>query len=122
MKHNKYPLEKKVSVGNIELSYRQWKTSGRPILLLHGLASNARIWDLVAPILAEHYSVIAVDQRGHGKSAKPNEGYDFSTVTEDVITFMDTVNIYNPIIVGHSWGGSVALCLATKYPERITGL
>ena len=122
MKHNKYPLEKKVSVGNIELSYRQWKTNGRPILLLHGLASNARIWDLVAPILAEHYSVIAVDQRGHGKSAKPNEGYDFSTVTEDVITFMDTVNLYNPIIVGHSWGGSVALCLATKYPERISGL
>ena len=118
----KYPLENKIDIGNLELSYRQWKTAGRVVLLLHGLASNARIWDLLAPILSKNSAIIALDQRGHGKSDKPDSGYDFSTVTEDVVAFMDALGISNPIVVGHSWGGSGALCLATKYPELISGL
>ena len=122
MENIKYPLENKIDIGNLELSYRQWKPAGRPILLLHGLASNARIWDLLAPILGKNSAIIALDQRGHGKSDKPDSGYDFSTVTADVVAFMDVLGISNPIVVGHSWGGSVALCLAAKYPELISGL
>jgi pimeloyl-ACP methyl ester carboxylesterase len=90
--------------------------------MLHGLASNARIWDLLAPILAKNFSVIAVDQRGHGKSDKPDTGYDFDTVTNDVVGFINALKLKNPIVVGHSWGGSVALCLATKRPDLISGL
>ena len=122
MENIKYPLENKIDIGNLELSYRQWKPAGRPILLLHGLASNARIWDLLAPILGKNSAIIALDQRGHGKSDKPDSGYDFSTVTADVVAFMDALGISNPIVVGHSWGGSVALCLAAKSPELISGL
>ena len=49
-----------------------------PILLLHGLASAARIWDFVAPLLAEHgYVVTALDQRGHGESEKPGRWLRF---------------------------------------------
>ena len=122
MPNNKYPLENKVNLGNLELSYRHWAPEGRQILLLHGLASNARIWDLLAPILAKNFSVIAVDQRGHGKSDKPDTGYDFDTVTNDVVGFINALKLKNPIVVGHSWGGSVALCLATQRPDLISGL
>ena len=122
MPNNKYPLENKVNIGNLELSYRNWAPEGRQILMLHGLASNARIWDLLAPILAKNFSVIAVDQRGHGKSDKPDTGYDFDTVTNDVVGFINALKLKNPIVVGHSWGGSVALCLATKRPDLISGL
>ena len=122
MENIKSPLENKIDIGNLELSYRQWKPAGRAILLLHGLASNARIWDLLAPLLGKNTAIIALDQRGHGKSDKPDSGYDFSTVTADVVAFMDALGISNPIVVGHSWGGSVALCLAAKYPELISGL
>ena len=52
------------------------------MLLLHGLASHCGIWDLVAPILARHARVVALDLRGHGASAKPDDGYDFDTVAE----------------------------------------
>jgi len=120
--NNKYPLENKVNIGNLELSYRNWAPEGRQILMLHGLASNARIWDLLAPILAKNFSVIAVDQRGHGKSDKPDTGYDFDTVTNDVVGFINALKLKNPIVVGHSWGGSVALCLATQRPDLISGL
>ena len=122
MPNNKYPLENKVNIGNLELSYRNWAPEGRQILMLHGLASNARIWDLLAPILAKNFSVIAVDQRGHGKSDKPDTGYDFDTVTNDVVGFINALKLKNPIVVGHSWGGSVALCLATQRPDLISGL
>ena len=122
MPNNKYPLENKVNIGNLELSYRNWAPEGRQILMLHGLASNARIWDLLAPILAKNFSVIAVDQRGHGKSDKPDTGYDFDTVTNDVVGFINALKLKHPIVVGHSWGGSVALCLATQRPDLISGL
>ena len=122
MPNNKYPLENKVNIGNLELSYRNWAPEGRQILMLHGLASNARIWDLLAPILAKNFSVIAVDQRGHGNSDKPDTGYDFDTVTNDVVGFINALKLKNPIVVGHSWGGSVALCLATQRPDLISGL
>ena len=122
MPNNKYPLENKVNIGNLELSYRNWAPEGRQILMLHGLASNARIWDLLAPILAKNFSVIAVDQRGHGKSDRPDTGYDFDTVTNDVVGFINALKLKHPIVVGHSWGGSVALCLATQRPDLISGL
>ena len=122
MSNNNYPQENKVNIGNVKLNYRHWAPEGRQILLLHGLASNARIWDLLAPILAKDFSVIAVDQRGHGKSDKPDNGYDFDTVTNDVVGLIDALDIQHPIVVGHSWGGSVALCLAIKRPDLISGL
>ncbi len=60
---------------------------GTPILLVHGLASNARLWDGVATRLAAAgHPVAAVDQRGHGQSAKPDSGYDFATLTDDLLT------------------------------------
>ena len=118
----KIPVEGTVNLNSLTFYYRNWGGSGKSVILLHGLASNSRIWDLVAPIIASNSSVIAIDQRGHGKSDKPPVGYDFNSVTEDIAQFIIKMKIHNPVIVGHSWGGSVALSLAVRHPSLVSGL
>ena len=116
------PLDCFSSVNGNSLHYRDWGGSGQPVVLVHGLASNCRIWDLVAPILADEFRVVALDQRGHGQSFKPDTGYDFATVTSDLEGFIDALELARPIIVGHSWGGDVALEYDIAYPGKARGL
>jgi pimeloyl-ACP methyl ester carboxylesterase len=113
---------------HLQLHYRRWSAASPdprlpPILLLHGLASVAHIWDLVAPLLAEHgYLVVALDQRGHGESDKPDSGYDFASIVEDDTIAMKALGLERPIIVGHSWGASVALQYAAVHSTNISAL
>ncbi len=116
------PRDEWVIVDGLNFYYRDWGGSGEPIVLLHGLASTSHIWDMVAPILAQNHAVIAVDQRGHGESDKPNDGYDIESVTKDAIGIIDKLGIEKPLVVGHSWGGSVALNLAVEAPQSVKGL
>ena len=106
---SQYSQDKRITINGLDFHYRDWGGSGRSLVLLHGLASTCRIWDLVAPILSEDYSVVALDQRGHGESAKPEEGYHFAAVAHDLLGFIRGMGLDRPIIVGHSWGGDVAL-------------
>jgi pimeloyl-ACP methyl ester carboxylesterase len=123
-----HPVDGSTSGNRLQLHYRRWSASSPdphlpPILLLHGLASAASIWNLVAPLLAEHgYPVIALDQRGHGKSDKPETGYDFASVVEDDHIAMKTLGLERPIVVGHSWGAAVALHYATVHADNVTAL
>ena len=116
------PTDAFVSTGAYSFHYRDWGGDGQPAVLVHGLASNCRIWDLVAPILSRQFRVLAIDQRGHGESFKPDDGYDFASVVADLDAFMDEVGLVRPIIVGHSWGGDVALEYAVSHPSKARGL
>ena len=111
-----------IDLGDLAFHYLEWGGSGQPLVLLHGLASNAHYWDLAAPYLARHFQTVALDQRGHGASAKPDHGYDFPTVAGDVEDFIRTLGLKRPIIVGHSWGGNVAVQVASDYPTLLAGL
>ena len=93
-----------------------------PFLLVHGLASNARLWDGVALALARagHRS-IAIDQRGHGRSDKPDTGYDFETLTEDLRCVIEDLGLDRPVVAGQSWGGNVVLELAARHPDLVRG-
>ena len=91
-------------------------------MLLHGLSSNARIWDLVAPHLSPHFRVIALDQRGHGLSDKPDDGYSFEDVGGDLAALIKALALERPLIVGHSWGGNVALQFAADRSDQVSGL
>ena len=73
-------------------------------------------------MLARHSRVYTYDQRGHGTSDKPDSGYDFKTVTEDLHSFLKLLKIQSPILVGHSWGGNVALNYAATHPTMIHGI
>ncbi|MCY3692814.1 MAG: alpha/beta hydrolase [Chloroflexota bacterium] len=111
-----------INLRGLPFHYRDWGGDGRPVLLLHGLASTCHIWDLVAPLLAADFRVAALDQRGHGQSAQVDNGYDFATVLGDAAAFIEHLGWERPIVVGHSWGADVALELAVAKPERVTGL
>ena len=117
----------------VELDVRQWDGAGEgapaggdggvAFLLVHGLASNARLWDGVAERLAElGHAVGAVDLRGHGRSSKPDDGYDFATVTDDLAVVVDGLRFERPVAVGQSWGGNVVLELAWRRPELLRGI
>ena len=96
---------------------------GEPaVLALHGLASNARWWDLVALRLAPEHRVVAVDLRGHGESDRPDAGYDFETVAGDLRELTEQVHPGPLVVAGHSWGASVALAFAAAYPDRTLGV
>ncbi len=122
------PVDGFVAANGLRLHYRRWlpleeRPELPPILLLHGLASASHIWNLVAPLLAERgYSVTALDQRGHGESDKPASGYDYETIIADDSEAIEQLQIDRPVLVGHSWGASVALQYAASYPERVTAL
>jgi pimeloyl-ACP methyl ester carboxylesterase len=91
-------------------------------VLLHGLASTCQIWEQAASILVGDYRVVAMDQRGHGHSAKPDHGYDFSSVGNDLMGLIEAKGLERPIVVGHSWGGDVALEFAVAHPEVTRGI
>lgn len=117
-----FPQDCFISVAGESVHYRDWGGSGQTIALVHGLASNCRIWDFVAPILALNFRVVALDQRGHGQSFKPDTGYDFTSVVADLNAFLNTLDLRDPIIVGHSWGADVALEYDIAYPGEAKGL
>jgi pimeloyl-ACP methyl ester carboxylesterase len=96
-----------------------------PFLLVHGLASNARLWDGVARRLAEAgRSAVAVDLRGHGHSDRPDTGYDFATIAEDLRALIGGLGsgFERPILAGQSWGAGVVLDFAVRSPELTRGV
>ena len=111
-----------VTIDGLSFHCQEWGGAGQPVLLLHGLASTSHIWSLVGPLLAEDFAVLAMDQRGHGDSAKPDHGYDFASVANDAAGVIEVKALNNPIVVGHSWGGDVALELAVAHPGLARGL
>ena len=114
--------ERRVDVNGLMLRVREWPTDGPPIVLAHGLASNSRIWDDVAGRLATRHHVVALDQRGHGLSDRPTDGFTFDRVVGDLAGLIETLDLDRPTLVGHSWGGNVVLAFAAAHPDRVRGL
>jgi pimeloyl-ACP methyl ester carboxylesterase len=101
----------------------EWSREGTPLLFLHGFSNDAHVWDLIAPVIAPHYRVLAFDQRGHGDSDRDPEGrYDHETMARDVNAALESLGIARVVIVGHSMGGRVAMRFAGLFPEKLAGL
>lgn len=115
------PNTQVVPVGDgLRLHARTWDGDATPFLLLHGLSSNARTWDGVGEALAARgHKVVAVDQRGHGLSEKPEHGYDFATMVADAAALLEAMELDRPVVAGQSWGGNVALELAARRPDLV---
>lgn len=122
------PTDGFVEAPGLRFHYRRWALENPPsalvpLLLVHGLASSAHIWNLVAPLFAEAgFVTTAIDQRGHGESDKPDTGYDFATIVEDDAVIVRDLALKNPALIGHSWGASVVLQYAATYPEQVPAI
>jgi pimeloyl-ACP methyl ester carboxylesterase len=87
------------------------------VLLVHGLASNARLWDGVAAgLVAAGHRAVAVDQRGHGHSDVAADGPTRDGVLDDLVDVTTALDLDRPVVVGQSWGGNVVLDLAADRP------
>jgi pimeloyl-ACP methyl ester carboxylesterase len=97
---------------------------GEPVILIHGLYSSARMnWDLpgVTAQLAKHFQVIALDNRGHGQSDKPQREDQYGAeMAEDIVRLMDHLQIKKARVVGYSLGGMIVMKLLTLHPDRVT--
>ena len=116
------PRDLKVTVGEVAFHARSWSTKGHPIVLLHGLSSSAQTWNLVAPLLAPEFRVLAIDERGHGQSDQPDGGYDLNTFVLDLEGILHTLGLEKVALVGQSWGGHVALEYAIRHPDAVSHL
>jgi pimeloyl-ACP methyl ester carboxylesterase len=104
------------TAGGVETNGVRWatlswgRTADRPILLVHGVTSNARIWWRVGPALAAAgRRVTAVDLPGHGQTGSWRDRHRFVETAEDLAAFIQAVRLDQPelAVVGHSWGGMV---------------
>ncbi|MCP4425925.1 MAG: alpha/beta fold hydrolase [Chloroflexi bacterium] len=110
-----------VGIDGLMLFYEE-KGQGEPVLLLHGLGSSTRDWELQMPALAERHRVVAVDLRGHGRSHKPPGPYSIPLFAADIAAFIQSLNIAPAHIIGISLGGMIAFQLALDAPELIKSL
>ncbi len=96
---------------------------GEAVVLLHGFALSAEVnWGLTGLLdsLPEKYRMLALDQRGHGRSDKPHDPEDYGLAfVEDVIRLLDALEIEKAHVVGYSMGGTLALRLAADHPDRV---
>src|SRR5215469_3227590 len=99
-------------------------SGGEPsIILLPGLTANANNFDgLVAAGLSPRFRVLAVDLRGRGQSSKPDTGYSIPDHAADVIGLMNELGITKAVLGGHSFGGMLAMYIASRFPEPVQKL
>jgi pimeloyl-ACP methyl ester carboxylesterase len=120
------PVEQRVVVAPgvaLHIEMRAGDAAAAPVVLVHGLASNLRLWDGVGERLhAAGPTVVAVDQRGHGRSDAPDAGYDLDTAVADLLALIEALGLERPLLAGQSWGGSVVLELAWRHPARVRGI
>lgn len=101
--------------------YSRVRGAGFPILVLHGLFGSSDNLGAVATALASNYETHAIDLRNHGRSFHDEE-MDYSLMAEDIIEYMNSHNIDQAIVLGHSMGGKVSMSLALQFPERIKAI
>lgn len=112
-----------VMLGQLRLHVLDWGGGDRPpLFMLHGVASSSHMFDRIAEPLTQRYRVFAVDQRGHGLSDKPSDGYEFETIAHDLDLLADALGYRDQslTLVGHSWGAYTALYYAATRPARMT--
>ena len=110
------------TVGDVELYY-ELHGAGQPVVLIHGLAGNCNAWKAQIEVLSKDYRVLALDNRGAGRSSAPDYPYTTRHFADDTIGLMDAVGITEPAhVVGRSMGGAIAQEITLAYPDRVRSL
>jgi pimeloyl-ACP methyl ester carboxylesterase len=97
--------------------------AGVPLVLLHGGLGNSENWSYQVPALvAAGYRPIVVDSRGHGRSTRDERPFVYERMADDVVAVIDALGIERVALIGWSDGATIALLLAMRRPERVSGV
>jgi pimeloyl-ACP methyl ester carboxylesterase/DNA-binding SARP family transcriptional activator len=116
------PLDDLIPLSEITMHVVEWPGADPPILAIHGSGGYAERFTSLGEELAPHVRVIAADLRGHGFSDKPPSGYGIDDHVRDLIELITVLGLQKPILLGHSFGGSIATFVAEAASDRIGGL
>jgi esterase len=94
---------------------------GQPLVLLHGIFGSSDNWLTQARMLSAHFRTYAVDMRNHGHSPH-DDVFDYPAMVADILEFIETHNIIDPVLIGHSMGGKAAMNFAVAHPEKLQKL
>jgi len=111
-----YIINKNSATGEeVNISYKDYG-SGRPVVLIHGWPLSKEMWEYqIEPLVEAGLRVIKYDRRGFGKSSKPWGEYDYNTLTEDLHTIMEELDLRDAVLVGFSMGGGEAVRYLSRY-------
>jgi 3-oxoadipate enol-lactonase len=107
-----------LNINNAQIYYEDFG-KGDCIILIHGFATDTRIWDMQFSVFAQQFRVVRYDLRGFGKSDLPDGQY---STLDDLRVMMDQLDIEKACVIGTSLGGSLAVEFALTCPDRTTGL
>ena len=110
-----------VHVGDVDLYY-EVQGDGFPLVLIRGFGSNADHWQFQVPAFSSAHKTVVFDNRGIGRSSKPDVPFSTSMMAADTIGLMDALGLGKAHILGVSMGGMIAQRLALDYPDRVAGL
>lgn len=111
-----------ITVNGADIAYQQLG-EGPDLVFVHGLAASRAFWFAQYALpLADRYRITLFDLRGHGYSSRPDSGYDAPTMADDLAAVLDHLGIERCAMVGHSYGGGVALEYACSHPGRVNSL
>lgn len=121
---------KTLAIGNLnirildaEVSPPATKPQPLPVVFVHGMACSADLWTTQLKHTAHTRRAIAIDLRGHGSSTPPEDGdYSPASCADDLFSILDSLELNQIVLVGHSYGSCVALATAASQPQRITQL
>lgn len=117
------PLPRQVAlVEDVAISYVDSGGSGDTLLFVHGLSSYLGFWEHQLEHYAQSHRVLAVDLPGYGASDRPDASYTPPWFAEQLVGFMDALDLPAATVIGHSMGGQIALTLALEHPERVERL
>ncbi|MFB9991044.1 alpha/beta fold hydrolase [Deinococcus oregonensis] len=110
-----------MQINGVQLNMQQTGTEGRPLVMLHGLASNLTAMQPEIDRLSQSFRVIALDSRGHGRSERPAQ-YSLQDHVDDVLGVMDALSLGTVSLMGSSMGSYIAQGVAAQQPARVSKL
>ena len=110
-----------VKVGNIDMYY-EIHGEGEPLVLIHGAGLETSTVRPLIQMFTSKYKVVSIDNRGVGRTDKPDEPYSIEMLAEDTMRLLNAIGINKAHFIGSSMGGRIAQVIAVKYPEMVKGL
>lgn len=114
---------RKASFNGVGLHYQYRRSNGPDVVLVHGLATSLAFWyPKIASLLMRDYCLTLYDLRGHGRSDMPQSGYTTADMVADLHALLEHLQINQAHLVGHSYGGAIALHYTALHPDHVASL